>query len=174
MTVRTCSDIAGAIPRLKAVNEGTSKAKELTNAIGAKTMTDYAQFIPSTLSASAARLASRIGIANRARPIYNCVITNVPGPQVPLYFTGAKMQSNFGLGPPIDGTGLFHAIGSYNGTFNIAVSSCRNMMPDPAFYAECLKTSFQQLKDEVEAANVKAKTTRRKAKKKTKRKSKAS
>jgi WS/DGAT/MGAT family acyltransferase len=157
MTVRTCSNIAGALPRLQAVHDGTSKAKELTNAIGAKTMTDYAQFIPSTLSASAARLASRIGIANRGRPIYNCVITNVPGPQVPLYFTGAKMQSNFGLGPPIDGTGLFHAIGSYNGKFNIAVCACRDMMPDPAFYAQCLQSSYEQLRDAASKVNSDAK-----------------
>lgn len=147
MTVRTCSNIAGALPRLQAVHEGTAKAKQLNNAIGAKTMTDYAQFIPSTLSASAARLASRIGLANRGRPLYNCVITNVPGPQVPLYFTGAKALSTFGIGIPLDGTGLFHAIGSYNGKFSITAACCRDMMPDPAFYAECLELSYAQLRD---------------------------
>ena len=145
MTVQVRSDVEGPIHRLIAVRDGTNKAKELTNAIGAKTMTDYAQFIPSTLSASAARLASRVGLSNRGKPIYNCVITNVPGPQVPLYFTGAKMLSTFGLGPPIDGTGLFQAIGSYCGLFNIAVCSCREMMPDPAFYVQCLQESFDEL-----------------------------
>ncbi|MEM7084313.1 MAG: WS/DGAT domain-containing protein, partial [Pseudomonadota bacterium] len=145
MTVRVCSHIEDPIERLKAVSEGTRHAKELTNAIGAKSMTDYAQFIPSTLTASAARLASRAGLVNRIKPLYNCVITNVPGPQVPLYFTGARMISSFGMGPPIDGTGLFHAIGSYCGTFNIAVCCCREMMPDPAFYAECLQASFDEL-----------------------------
>ncbi|MFT7524905.1 MAG: diacylglycerol O-acyltransferase [Arenicella sp.] len=146
MSVKVCSDVAGPIHRLRAVRDGTHKAKELSNAIGAKTMTDYAQFIPSALSASAARLASRIGLANRGTPIYNCVITNVPGPQVPLFFTGAKMLSSFGMGPAIDGVGLFHAIGSYCGLFNICVSSCRQMMPDPGFYAQCLQESFDELK----------------------------
>jgi WS/DGAT/MGAT family acyltransferase len=149
MTVRICSNIAGAVARLNAVREGTQQAKELSQAIGAKTMTDYAQFIPSTLSASAARLASRIGLANRGRPIYNCVITNVPGPQIPLYFTGAELKSTFGMGPPVDGMGLFHAIGSYNGNFMIAVSCCRDMMPDPSLYADCLRESYQQLVNEV-------------------------
>ncbi len=177
MTVRIGSHIEDPIERLLSVSKGTRHAKELTNAIGAKSMTDYAQFIPSTLTASAARLASRMGLVNRIKPLYNCVITNVPGPQVPLYFTGARMISSFGMGPPIDGTGLFHAIGSYCGTFNIAVCCCREMMPDPAFYAQCLQESFDELYDAtrniVEAdedgkavSKVSAKTTKPAAKKK--------
>jgi diacylglycerol O-acyltransferase len=145
MTVKVCSDIEDPIQRLQAVNEGTRDAKELTNAIGAKTMTDYTQFIPSTLTASAARLASSLGLANRIKPIYNCVITNVPGPQEPLYFNGAKMLSTVGTGPIIDGTGLFHAISSYCGQFGISFVSCRAMMPDPEFYSQCLRESFSEL-----------------------------
>ena len=145
LTVRVRSDIENPIERLTAVNAGTSQAKELNNAIGAKTMTDYTQFIPSTLTASAAKLSSRLALANRVKPSYNCVITNVPGPQVPLYFTGAKMLSNFGLGPAIDGMGLFHALLSYCGKFNISINACRDMMPDPAFYADCLRESFDEL-----------------------------
>ncbi len=146
MTVNVRSDIDDALERLQAVNEGTRDAKELTNAIGAKTMTDYTRFVPSTLTASAARLASSLGVANYTRPIYNCVVTNVPGPQEPLYFTGARLLSNLGAGPIMDGTGLFHAITSYCGEFAISFVSCRQMMPDPAFYSQCLRESFDELK----------------------------
>ena len=147
MSVKIRSDVEGARERLVAVNEGTRNAKEMANAIGAKTMTDYSQFIPSTLTAQAARLASRWGLVNQVNPIYNCVITNVPGPQVPLYNTGARMLSNFGTGPVADGVGLFHVIGSYCGEFTISATSCREMMPDPAFYRECLQQSFEDLRD---------------------------
>lgn len=147
MAVKIRSDVEGARERLKAVNEGTRNAKEYANAVGAKTMTDYSQFIPSTLTAQAARLASRWGLVNQVNPIYNCVITNVPGPQVPLYNTGAKMLSNFGTGPVADGLGLFHVISSYCGEFSISATSCREMMPDPAFYRECLQKSFEDLRD---------------------------
>ena len=145
LTVRIRSDIKDPLERLIAVNAGTSQAKELNNAIGAKTMTDYTQFIPSTLTASAARLSSRLALVNRVKPSYNCVITNVPGPQIPLYYTGAKMLSNFGLGPAIDGMGLFHALLSYCGKFNISINACREMMPDPSFYADCLRESYDEL-----------------------------
>jgi len=170
MTLRIGSNIEDPIERLNAVHAGTYQAKELTHAIGAKSMTDYAQFIPSTLTASAAKLSSRLALANRVKPAYNCVITNVPGPQIPLYFTGAKMLSSFALGPPIDGMGLFHGLISYCGKFNIGINACREMMPDPAFYAECLRESF----DELLAAAIKleASTVKKKAKKKVKKKTK--
>ncbi|MEM9254100.1 MAG: wax ester/triacylglycerol synthase family O-acyltransferase [Pseudomonadota bacterium] len=145
MTVKVRSDIEEPMKRLEAVHESSSQAKELTNAIGAKAMTDYTQFIPSMLTAEAARLASRLGLANRIQAQFNCVITNVPGPPIPLYSTGAKMVQNYGTGPVADGLGLFHVIGSYCGDFTISATSCRVMMPDPAFYASCLQESFDEL-----------------------------
>ncbi len=154
MTVSIGSDIADPLERLSRVNEGTARAKQLTSAVGAKAMTDYSQFIPSTLAASAAKVYSRLGLANRVKPFYNCVITNVPGPQVPLYFTGARLMSNFALGPPIDGMGLFHGIMSYCGNFNIGVSACREMMPDPAFYAQCLREAYEELYEVTVGAQV--------------------
>jgi len=54
------------------------------------------------------------------------------------------MLSTFGIGPAVDGMGLFHALGSYCGSFNISVSACREMIPDPAFYAQCLTDSFNE------------------------------
>ncbi|MFT4613416.1 MAG: diacylglycerol O-acyltransferase [Bacteroidia bacterium] len=145
MTVQMRTDIDDPMERLQAVHEGTSRAKELTNAIGAKAMTDYSQFIPSMLTAQAARLSSRWGLVNRIKPQFNCVITNVPGPPIPLYSTGAKMVANYGTGPVTDGLGLFHVIGSYCGQFVISATSCRVMMPDPGFYRQCLQESFDEL-----------------------------
>lgn len=161
MTVRLYSDIEDARERLQAVHEGTRNAKELTHAIGAKTMTDYTQFIPSTLTASAARLASSWSLANRFSPVYNCVVTNVPGPPVPLYCTGAKMLSSFGTGPVLDSVGLFQAISTYCGEFAITFTACRDMMPDPAFYRECLQASFDELK-QAAGSSEQTKTAKRK------------
>ena len=165
MAVKVRSDIADARERLVAVNNGSRSAKELANAVGAKTMTDYTQFIPSTLTAQAARLASRWRLTNQITPIYNCVITNVPGPQVPLYNTGARMISNFGTGPVADGLGLFHVISSYCGEFSISATSCREMMPDPDFYRECLLESFESLKKATLGASA-TRTTKKAAAKK--------
>jgi diacylglycerol O-acyltransferase len=163
MAVQLRSDIEDSAERLAAVHEHALEAKELANAIGAKSMTDYTQFIPSTLTAQAARLASRWGLANQLKPMFNCVVTNVPGPQVPLYNTGAKMLSNFGAGPLTDGMGLFHAIGSYCGEFSISVTSCRDLMPDPGFYRQCLQDSFDALNEAtLDSRSAGAETSRKK------------
>ena len=166
MTVQVRSDIADPVERLRAVHEGTVESKQLSNAVGAKSMTDYTQFIPSTLTALAARLSSRWGLLNRISPMYNCVITNVPGPQVPLYNTGARMVANYGTGPILDGMALFHAITSYCGDFAISATSCRVIMPDPDFYRQCLLDSFNDLK----AGTEKLTTKKAKPKKKVTRK----
>lgn len=79
-------------------------------------------------------------------------MTNVPGPQVPLFASGAKMLSNFGLGPIFDGVGLIHAITSYNGEIAVTIVACRQMMPDPDYYAECMQASLDEMKASCAAA----------------------
>lgn len=164
MTVLLRSDIEDPIDRLIAVNQGTRNAKELTNAVGAKAMTDITQFIPSTLAGTAAKLSSSMGLANQIKPQYNCTVTNVPGLQVPMYYTGAQLVNTYGLGPAVDSMGLFHAISSYCGQFIISVTCCREMMPDPEFYISCVKQSYQELYDASKPKKKIKKETKKKAK----------
>jgi WS/DGAT/MGAT family acyltransferase len=173
MAVKVYSEVEDPRARLEAVHRGTNSAKALNNAIGAKSMTDYAQFIPSTLTAQAARLASRWHLANQISPFYNCVITNVPGPQVPLYCAGARMITNYGTGPCADSLGLFHVISSYCGGFTVSATCCREMMPDPGFYRECLQRSFEELRDATISKGGAKRQTRRKTPAKRKKSSSA-
>lgn len=142
MSVALRTDIVEPLARLEAVHATSQSAKELTHAVGAKLMTDYAEHLPSVTMAMASRLYSRLG--NRA-PIFNCVITNVPGPQIPLYSAGAEMVATYGYGPILDGLGLFMPILSYNGRLSIGVTSCREMMPDPEFFASCIAATHDEL-----------------------------
>jgi diacylglycerol O-acyltransferase / wax synthase len=146
MVVPLHTEIRDPVERLNAVHEGAVQSKALTQAVGARLLTDYGQFIPSALAGSAARLYSRFGLANSANPFFNTVVTNVPGPQRPLYFCGARMVTTYGMGPIGDGLGLIHGVFSYCGQITIAATSCRKQMPDPAFYAKCLQDSFDEMK----------------------------
>ena len=92
------------------------------------------------------------------------VVSNVPGPQVPLYLAGAKMHMLMGIGPVMDMMGLFHAVISGAGLITITFTACRELLPDPGFYKECL----QQAYDELEAATIK-KPARKKRKHKARR-----
>jgi len=145
MVVSVASNVADPVARLTAVRESTHQAKEFSNAVGARTLTEFSQFIPGGLAGLAARTASRFEMANRVNPAANCVVTNVPGPREPLFFAGAKLVTMFGMGPIGDGLGLMHPVTSYVNELVIAVTSCREIMPDPAFYTQCLQDSYDQL-----------------------------
>lgn len=139
MIVSLASDVADPLARLIAVRESTHQAKEFSKAVSARTLTEYSQFIPGGLAALAARSASRFGAAQRGNPLVNVTVTNVPGPREPLYFVGARLVTLVGMGPVADGMGLIHPITSYCDELIIAATTCREMMPDPGFYAECIE-----------------------------------
>ena len=145
MTVTLGTDIDDPLRRLEAIRESTHQQKAFTSALGAQTLSEYSQFLPGGLAALASRTASQFEMANRNNPVMNTVVTNVPGPQVPLYFSGARLVNLIGLGPCTDGMGLIHPVTSYCGLLTIAFTSDREMLPDPAFYAECIRASYDEL-----------------------------
>lgn len=142
------------VDRLKEVVRTTSSAKELSDAIGAKELADINKFTPPVTLALVSQLASSLGsyTKEQAKKMAATVVSNVPGPQQPLYLLGARLVNFSGIGPLLNGLGLFHAVASYDGKIGISLTSCRDMMPDPGFYAECLRNSFDTLFEA--AANV--------------------
>jgi diacylglycerol O-acyltransferase len=79
-------------------------------------------------------------------PGIGLIVSNVRGPEVPLYMAGAQLVNYSPISIPIDGLGLNVTSFSYNGTMWICAVSCREMMPDPAFFARCLREAFEELK----------------------------
>ena len=82
----------------------------------------------------------------------NTVVSNVPGPDFPLYCSGARLIRYHGLGVLTPGVGIFHLIFTYCGQVTITMMADRSMMPDPGFYRECLDNSYAELKAAVEKA----------------------
>jgi diacylglycerol O-acyltransferase / wax synthase len=146
MVVGLGTQIEDPLERLRYVHLEAVNSKALTNAVGAKTLADYSRLMPSALAGLAARLYTRTGAANAHAPAYNCVVTNVPGSRVPLYFCGAKMVGMYGTGPIFDGMGLINVVYSYGSEVAISFTSDRAMIPDPGAYSAALRTSFEELK----------------------------
>ena len=137
--------VADPLARLHFTHDAAKNSKAMSNAVGARELADASKLAPAMISGISTRLYSRLGLANRLSPMFNTVVTNVPGPQVPLYMAGAKLVAAHGVGPVMDSMGLFHAVTSYCGEISITVTACREMLPDPAFYKECLEHSFDEL-----------------------------
>jgi len=147
MVVGLGTQVEDPLERLRFVHAEAENSKAMVNAVGARTLSDYSQLIPSGLAGLAARLYTRAGAANAHAPAYNCVVTNVPGSRVPLYFCGAKMVGMYGTAPLFDGMGLINPVYSYGDTIAVSFTCDRDAMPDPDNYAAALRHSFQALKD---------------------------
>ena len=137
------TDIADPLDRLAAIHASISVKKEFTYAVPAKVLTDYAQYLPGSLTMLATRTYSRAALANRHRPVMNTIVTNVPGWRDQLYFCGAKMTHYEPLGPVWDSLGLIHPVVSYRDEITIAFDAARNVMPDPDVYRACLQRSWE-------------------------------
>jgi|SoiMethySBSTD1v2_1073268.scaffolds.fasta_scaffold162803_2 diacylglycerol O-acyltransferase len=147
MVVTSGSDVADPKARLATVHESTKASKAMSEAVGARDLAQFSEFMPGGLAALAARTAATFEMASRTEPVINTVVSNVPGPQVPLYFAGARLVTFFGGAGLGDGMGLSHGVSSYVGQLILSVVSDRDMMPDPGHYADLLEASFAGLAD---------------------------
>ena len=129
MFVQLPAQIEDPLERLEAIHQGTKGAKEEHNALGADMLVNWAEHATPNTFAAAARLYSRMRLADRHRPVANLIISNVPGPDFPLYLAGAEMVAGFPLGPVIDGLGVNITIMSYRGILYWGIISCPETMP---------------------------------------------
>jgi len=129
MFVQLPAQLDDPLERLVAIREGTKGAKEEHNALGADMLVNWAEHATPNTFAAAARLYSRMRLADRHRPVANLIISNVPGPDFPLYLAGAEMVAGFPLGPVMDGLGLNITIMSYRGILYWGIISCPETMP---------------------------------------------
>lgn len=155
LPIRT--DIADPLERLQAVQQASTLAKKMSGSLGGDIIADAAHFLPSMSTGLMAHAYGRWDMARRLPPIFNTVVTNVPGPGFALYSMGSRLVANYGLGPIAHGVGLFQPVISYNGNVAISAVSCREMMPDPAFYCDCLDNAFADLAASVSKKPVAAK-----------------
>jgi WS/DGAT/MGAT family acyltransferase len=148
------SDIKDPIERLLAIHNSTTAAKHLAVTMDtASVVQNYmGGFLNPNLGKGLNKVLQRTKLMERAGPFaVNTLITNVPGPNFPLYHAGAQMVSYWGIPPLMDCLGLGHAVFSYCGRISLSASACREMMPDPAFYMECVEASFKEILDAAKA-----------------------
>ncbi|MBT5008205.1 MAG: wax ester/triacylglycerol synthase family O-acyltransferase [Halieaceae bacterium] len=142
------SDIEDPAERLAAIHEESKSAKAYAEALGPRFAVDLTDVLPGNVLSLAVRTASATGLAE-ASVMSNTIVTNVPGAPFQLYMCGAKLIDSISLGPLLPNIGLFQIVYSSvqdkKGTVTLSFTACRDMMPDPGFYAECLQQSFDEL-----------------------------
>ncbi len=145
MLVQLATNIDDPIERLEVIHENTLRGKAYQNAIGAKTLAQMAEVVPFGIANQAAQLYSRYNLAKLHKPVFNVTISNVPGPQFPLYLNGHKLLAIMGMAPIIDGMGLIITVLSYNGLLTISPTSDAKSMPDIDKFSRYIRESANEL-----------------------------
>ena len=144
MFVPLGSHIDNAHERMSYVLEETTKAKGLTDALGARQTAEMAKLAPAFAMNLGADLFYRLKLANVSKPFINTVVTNVPGPRIPIYSAGAKVVGVYGMMCLTDNMRLGHIVHSYMNEITLSFTACREAIPDPDFYGECIRKSFEE------------------------------
>jgi diacylglycerol O-acyltransferase len=130
------------VVRLHQVSYAFKAHKETGLAVGADRLADVAGFAPTTFHALGSRVA-----ASENRRGFDLVVTNVPGPQFPLYAAGAQMVESYPVQPLLPGHALAIGITSYDGCVYFGVTADRDAVPDVEVLAQCLEEALGELVD---------------------------
>jgi hypothetical protein len=130
--------VADPIERLRTVRASMGELKESKQALGAEVLASMQNFAPPTLLG----VASRLNFSTR---LFNCIVTNVPGPQLPLYVLGREMRTVFPIAFLPRDHALAVAIISYNGWLNFGLLGDYDALPDLDELADAIDESIDEL-----------------------------
>jgi hypothetical protein len=138
------------VERLRIVREAMGGVKESKQALGAEVISNLEDFAPPTLLA----MASRLNFSTR---LFNLIVTNVPGPQFPLYLLGREMQDLVPIAFLPEDHALAVAAMSYNGNLELGLLADYDAIPDLDELAGFFEESLAEMLEAAEAAKPKAK-----------------
>ena len=130
--------IEDPVERLAVISEAMAGMKRSGRAVGAQTLVELSGFASPTLVALAARLQAR-------QRLFNVVVTNVPGPQFPLYLLGRHMRAIYPLVPLAANTALGIAVMSYDGALDFGLNADYDALPDLELLADDLRDAIAEL-----------------------------
>ncbi len=130
--------ITDPVERLRTISASMEELKASGQAVGAQVLTQLSGFAPPTIMSQAARLQTR-------QRLFNLVVTNVPGPQFPLYLMGRELEAIFPMVPLAMNTALGIAIMSYNGQLNFGLSGDYDALADIDVLADDLRAAIEEI-----------------------------
>ena len=133
-----------AVMRLHQVSYAMRAHKESGQAVGADLIAGLAGFAPPTMHALSAQMGSSF-----SQRMFNTIVTNVPGPQFPLYAAGARMLATYPVVPLVKNQAVSIGLTSYDGGVYYGLNADRDAMADVDVLAQCIQDSMAELLDSV-------------------------
>jgi diacylglycerol O-acyltransferase len=149
------SDIDDPGERLQFIAETNEGAKEDHELVGANLLQNWAEHAAPNTFSLAARMYSSLRLADRHPVVHNLVISNIPGPPIPLYFNGAKLKVLHPLGPVMDGAGLNITVLSNMDTIGFGFIAAKELMPELWDLADAIPAAVEELLDAAKRVEVK-------------------
>jgi WS/DGAT/MGAT family acyltransferase len=118
------------VDALRSIHEDALGAKAVQQALGPDVLEDLVGLAPAALLTVGARAYSALGLGRFHPPLFNAVVSNVPGPPVPLYVAGARVLATYPMGPLIGNTGLNLTVLSQTGDLDVGVIACPDLVDD--------------------------------------------
>ena len=137
--------VGDPLDRLRHMQKTMNEAKGRFTLVPADVLTDYAEFAPPALFVRAARVVSRLRLADRFRPPFNLVISNVPGPRSTLWLDTAEMIHYYPVSTIVESQGLNITVQSYRDSMDVGLVACRELVPDLEDLADLLLAEIEQL-----------------------------
>ncbi len=151
MPMSLATNIADPIERLMAINASANVGKKLQLTVKGAMPTDFPSLGVPWIMTGLVSLYGRSRLANQLPPVANVAISNVPGPQFPLYFAGAKLAGFFPVSIPGHGIALNITVQSCNGSLEVGLTACRRAVPDVADLADYIVEEHRTLRALIEA-----------------------
>lgn len=145
MRVSLGTHLDDPVDRLRWVHERTTWAKARQRVGEHRLLLRLAEHASPNLMRGLYWLNSRAGLARALPPMRNAVISNVPGPPVPLYFGGARIVEMHVTAPIMEGCGLLVSVFSYCGTLNLGFHVCADLIPDAAVLVAPIRGALDEL-----------------------------
>jgi diacylglycerol O-acyltransferase len=161
MAVAIPTNLEDPLARVAAAHEAMRSAKDHHRAVPASLLQDATQFIPPAIIARASRVTTRLAARNAVTPLFNVVISNVPGSPAPLYSAGARLLANYPVSAIAHGVGLNITVLSYENRLDFAIVTDRDQVPDPWPLIEGLAADLEALKAAANKTKPPAKRSRR-------------
>jgi len=145
MLVSLASGVDDPVTRLRRISEETRAIKEQDRYFDATTLTGWAQTLVPSVATRLTRLVTNFRLFDHVAPPFNLIVSNVPGPDFPLYLAGARMVAMYPLGPIVEGVGMNVTVFSYLDSLFVGVQGCRELTPDLDVVAREMEASLAEL-----------------------------